>query len=87
MTDKSSVGGMIGASIVNQLWLNASMMALLDESGLPEDQMRALHQGLQSTAMKLVEALESSDPGARERIAAMVPELFRSNSDDNGLDA
>lgn len=87
MAQKSGVADMISASIVNQLWLNASMVALLDESGLPEDQMRALQQGLQSTAMNLVEALESSDPGARERIAAMVPELFASHVEDNGPDA
>lgn len=87
MTDESDTGKMIGASLANQVWLNVSMMALLEASDLADNEKRAHQQSLRSTVVKLVDALEASDPGTRERITTLIPELFDSNVDDNGPNA
>ena len=66
-----------GVALVNQLWLNEVMLALLEASDVPVEQKRLLQLGVEQSGCDLAARMEgmSQNASTREDFAKIYPRL------------
>lgn len=77
MEDQVTVGEIQGLALVNQLWLNEAMLALLEASNVQVEEMRPLRLGIEQSGRELASRINALAPGANilRDFATLYPRL------------
>lgn len=77
MGDQVTVGEIQGLALVNQLWLNEAMLALLEASHVQVEEMRPLRLGIEQSGRELAFRINALAPEANilRDFATLYPRL------------
>ncbi len=64
MDDQVTVGKIQGLALVNQLWLNEAMLAILDASNVRTEEKRPLRLGIEQSGHELASKINALAPEA-----------------------